>query len=162
MTLARPVIALLACAALGACAGQQTLQASFDHSEWHPWSMLRLDVASGGFVAQFYDGTVANGRFSTEETRQIQTLLAAARFAGFTDPTCGAAANDGYRRIVVSNGGVQTLGFDGAGNRLEAPVDMGCWTPEADDLHRFIGRTLDERGNDWRMRPQRMHFGLVG
>jgi hypothetical protein len=161
MTLARPLIAL-AFAALGGCAGPETLQASFDHSEWHQPAMLRLDVASGGFVAEFRDGTHATGRFSSDETRQIQTLVAAAHSSGFADPTCGAAANDGNRRIVVSNGGQQTLVLDGRGDRLDAPVDMGCWTPEADALHAFVNRTLYARGDDWRMPRQRLHFGLAG
>lgn len=156
----RAFLTLTAVALFGGCAGQQTLQASFDHSEWHASSMLRLDVASGGFVAQFRDGTHASGRFSRGETRHIQALVADARSAGFADAQCGPDGKGHPVRIVVSNGGQQTLVLDGGKTRLEAPEDMGCWTPEADALHDFISRTLYARGDDWRMPRQRTRFGL--
>src|SRR5688500_14259948 len=78
--------------------GRESLRASFDHSEWHPHSMLVLDVATGGFQAEFRDGTRAVGRFSTDEMREIRARLAAARAVGF-------APREGVEPVlVVSNG----------------------------------------------------------
>jgi hypothetical protein len=162
MLIGKPAAALVAIAALAGCAGRQTLQTSFDHSEWHPSSMLRLDVASGGFVAEFRDGTLANGRFSADETGRIQALLAAAQSTGFTDPLCGRDGKDHPLRIVVSNGGQQTLVLDRGGERLVAPENEACWTDEAQALHSFIEHTLDTRGDDWSMPRQRLRFGVAG
>lgn len=155
------VATALACALLEACAGgRERLVSSFDHSEWHPWSTLTLDMPTGGFTAKFWDGTHANGRFSTGEMQQIATRLAEARKAGFDDPTCGEAT-EGYRRIVISNGGQKTLELRGPAP-LTAPSGMGCWTPEAEALHASISRILAARGDDWTMPRRRPPPGRVG
>ena len=135
-------IAALAC--LAGCAGRESLQASFDHSEWHAPSMLRLDVASGGFQAEFRDGTRAVGRFSGEEMREIRSRLAAARAAGF------AAPHDD-ERIIISNGGTPTLALKGGAVALAAPADYSDWTAEAYELQDYIERRLDARGDEWSM-----------
>lgn len=146
---------MIACALANACAGnRERLVASFDHSEWHRPSILMLDVPTGGFQARFRDGTLANGRFSRDEMREIRARLAAARAAGF-------AAADGGGMLIVSNGGTPTLKLQDGQVRLEAPAKYHRWTPEAYDLQDYIERRLDARGDDWSMPVNRTRSGKL-
>ncbi len=150
-------LAAVALCLLSACAtGRESLRASFDHSEWHPHSMLVLDVATGGFQAEFRDGTRAVGRFSTDEMREIRARLAAARAAGF-------APREGVEPVlVVSNGGTPILELEDGEMHLRTPARYHEWSPEAYELQDYISRRLYERGDDWTMPRHRFHLGRIG
>lgn len=146
----------IGCLLVSACAGnRERLVASFDHSEWHRSSMLVLDVPSGGFQARFRDGTLANGRFSRDEMREIRARLEAARAAGFAAPP----ENPGP--LIVSNGGDPTLELRGRGVYLTAPSHEWEWTQAAHDLHDYINQALDARGDEWRMPVTRTRSGKL-
>jgi hypothetical protein len=134
----RAIVPLLVASALGACAGaRETVRASVDHSEWHQWSYVLLHVPSGGFSLDFPDGTRATGRFSAADMRQIRARLAAARAGSLDDPKCGATPENPYGQIVLSNGGPRTLELRPPTSTV-VPKEEGCWSAEADALHRSI------------------------
>jgi hypothetical protein len=121
-------------------------------SEWCLPGFVRVDVRTGRYAFRARAERSVCNTPGLERPERIGTLrgeyLAAIRAAylraladGLTSQEC---------RIVVSNGGPQTLVLTNGERTESAPLELGCWSAAADALHDALDDAFSSADRSYR------------